>query len=58
MSVPSALPATSLTEVSASVPPNEDANPEDAVGVLSDPVANAKEAEVMPVIATLNIVYI
>jgi hypothetical protein len=47
-----ALPAFSLTDVSASVPPDEDANPEDTV---SDPAVRAKEAEVMPVIDPLNI---
>jgi len=51
-----ALPATTLTDVSASVPQNKDANPEDTVGAISDPAARAKEAEVMPVIGELNIV--
>jgi hypothetical protein len=50
------LPATSLTDVSASVPPNEGANPEDTVGAISDPAACAKDAEVMPVIGALNTV--
>ena len=52
-----ALPATALTDVSASVPPNEDANPEDTVGAISDPAARTKEAEVMPVIGALNIMF-
>lgn len=52
-----ALPATPLTDVSASVPPDEDANPEDTVGPTSDPAARAKEAEVMPTIGALNIVF-
>jgi hypothetical protein len=51
-----ALPAISLTDVSATVPPNEDANPEDTVEAITDPPARAKEAEVMPVIRALNIV--
>ena len=52
-----ALPAASLTDVSASVPPNEDANPEDTVGAISDSVARAKEAEVMLVIGAFHIVF-
>jgi hypothetical protein len=51
-----ALPATPLTDVSASVPPDEDAIPEDTVGATSDSAVRAKEAEVMPVIGALNIV--
>ena len=42
-----ALPATALTNVSASVL-GEDENP------ISDPATHAKEAEVMPVIGALN----
>ena len=49
------LPAIALTDVSASVPLNEDANPEDTVGAISDPAARATEVEVMPVIGVLNI---
>ena len=52
-----ALPATALTDVSASVPPNEDANPEDTVGAISDSAARAKEAEVVPVIGALSTVF-
>jgi hypothetical protein len=50
-----ALPATALTDVSASVPPSEDANPEDTVEAISDPAAREKEAEVMPVILARSI---
>jgi hypothetical protein len=42
----SALTATALTDVSASVPPDVDANAEDTVEAISDPAARAKEAEV------------
>jgi hypothetical protein len=52
----SALPATALTDVSASVPQNKDANTEGTVGANSDRAARAKEAEVMPVIGAPPIV--
>jgi hypothetical protein len=52
-----ALPATPLTDVSASVPPDEDANPDDTVGATSDPAVRAKEAEVIPAIGALNIMF-
>ncbi|KAI0283032.1 N2 N2-dimethylguanosine tRNA methyltransferase [Russula aff. rugulosa BPL654] len=37
-----------IVQEAASVPPNEDANPEDTFGAISDPGAHAKGAEVMP----------
>jgi hypothetical protein len=42
-----ALTATALTDVSASVPPDVNANSEDTVEAISDPAAHTKEAEVM-----------
>ena len=42
---PHALAVTALTDVSATVPPNEDANTEDTVGATSVSAVHAKEAE-------------
>ena len=41
-----ALTATALTDVSASVPLDVDANSEEAVEAISDPATHTKEAEV------------